>query len=322
MENNNSLKVSCLIPTYNAGNRWELLLKSVNNQTILIEKKIIIDSGSSDETVSLAKSNGFEVNTIRKQDFDHSNTRQKLAHSASNTDILLFMTQDCILADKNSIENLLVAFNDENVAIAYGRQLPRKEAKILEAHSRIFNYPALSKTKTLADKDKMGIKTASCSNSFAAYRTKAFMDIGGFPNNNIFGEDVVVGGKLLLKGWKIAYVAEARCYHSHDYTVLEEFRRFFDIGVFHKTNSWLLQEFGKADGEGLRYLKSEFKTILKENILLLPIMLLSTIGKYIGYKLGLHYMQLPDYLVKKFSMHKSYWDNKIGKELNKFIRKT
>lgn len=306
---NKILRIFILIPTLNAGKRWIELLNSIGIQSIEISKKIIVDSGSTDKTVALAKQNGFDVININKSDFDHGRTRQLLANNAVEADVLIYMTQDCILADKNSIEFLVNALKDEEVAISYGRQLPHFSAKLLEAHSRLFNYPSLSKVKSLDNKKLMGIKTASCSNSFAAYKREALEAAGGFPLASIFGEDVIVGGKLLIKGWKIAYVSEAKVYHSHDYTVMEEFSRFFDIGVFHKTNDWLLREFGKADGEGFKYIKSEVKTIIKNNIFLLPKMLLSTLSKFVGYKLGLNYKSLPISLTKKFSMHKNYWNS-------------
>jgi len=301
-------KIALLLPTLNAGLLWEDLINSINVQTLRIDKKLILDSGSKDKTVELAKQNNFEILTIDKKDFDHGYARQILANAVEDCDILIYLTQDCILADNNSLKNLVKAFENSNVGLAYGRQLPRKKAGILESHARLFNYPAKSVVKSLSDKDKMGIKTASCSNSFAAYRRKALEDVGGFPLSSIFGEDVIVGGQMLLKGWDIAYIAEATGYHSHDYTIKEEFKRYFDCGVFHRSNDWLLAEFGSANGEGLKFIKSELNTIFKNNPLLLPKMAGSTAAKWLGYKLGLNYKKLPDNLRKGLSMHKSYWD--------------
>jgi rhamnosyltransferase len=306
------MKISILIPTLNAGSQWKELLTSVDIQKASINRKIILDSGSSDDTVLLAKEHGYEVLHIEKKDFDHGYARQILADAAADCDILIYLTQDCKLNDDQSIGNLLTAFADPKVGIAYGRQLPRKQATLLEAHARLFNYPAVSKVKELNDKANMGIKTASCSNSFAAYRKEALMSIGGFPLNSIFGEDVIVGGQLLIKGWKIAYVANAEGVHSHDYTITEEFKRYFDIGVFHKTNEWLLDEFGSASGEGLKYVKSELGIVFKKNILLLPKMVGSVFAKWLGYKLGLNYAKLSFNQRKSLSMHKSYWVKQLA----------
>ena len=69
---------------------------------------------------------------------------------------------------------------------------------------------------------------------------------------------------MILQNYALAYVADATVYHSHSYTILQEFKRYFDIGVFHKRESWILKEFGKAEGEGGKYVKSEFTYLLNK----------------------------------------------------------
>lgn len=302
------MKVAILIPTLNAGNVWSNILESISLQSVKPHRKIILDSGSSDDTVSLAEKNGFEILGIKKNDFDHGYARQLLADAAHDCDVLIYLTQDCILKEASSFAYLVDAFKDEKVGLAYGRQLPHIGAKTLETHARLFNYTAVSRVKTIDDKNELGIKTASCSNSYAAYRRTALQEVGGFPSHTIFAEDVIVGGQMLIKEWKIAYVAESEVYHSHDYTTREEFKRYFDIGVFHSTNKWLLDEFGSAGGEGLKYLKSELKYVLKNNPLVLPKMMFSIGAKFLGYKLGMMHERLSPKQRKSFSMHKRYWD--------------
>ena len=301
------MKIALLIPTLNAGERWIELLNSVAIQDITFTKKAIIDSGSSDDTVSLAIKAGFDVLRIDKRDFDHGYARQLLVDDANDCEVLVFLTQDSILNGATAVRRLVTAFQNDSVGLAYGRQLPNKNAKVLETHARLFNYPAESMIKGLDDKDRLGIKTASCSNSFAAYRSKALMEVGGFPFNTIMSEDVIVGAKMLTKGWRIAYVGESEVYHSHSYSLMEEFRRYFDIGVYHSTNKWILDEFGKADGEGLRYMISEFKYVLRNNVLLLPKMAASIGMKFIGYKLGMNHESLTFKQKQALSMHKTFW---------------
>jgi rhamnosyltransferase len=301
-------KIALLIPTLNAGELWDQVLDSINLQVTMVDRKIILDSGSTDNTKLKAKSSGFEIININKADFDHGYARQILADAAQDCDILIYLTQDCILKDDNSFSELVAAFQDQTVGIAYGRQLPHFGAKVLETHARLFNYTSESRVKQLSDKNELGIKTASCSNSYAAYRSVALKDVGGFPSNTIFAEDVIVGGQMLINGWKIAYVASAEVYHSHDYTTKEEFKRYFDIGVFHSTNNWLLKEFGSAGGEGLRYLKSELKYVFKHNPLVLPKMVMSIGAKFLGYKLGMLHEKLSPSQWRAFSMHRRYWD--------------
>lgn len=302
------MKVAILIPTLNAGEIWNDILKCIDDQEIVIARKIIIDSGSTDNTVLLAEQHGFEIVQINKAEFDHGYARQLLVEAADGCDILIYLTQDCILKGGNALKKLVTAFDDPKVGIAYGRQLPHKGAKVLETHARLFNYPDKSVIKSFEDRTRLGIKTASCSNSFAAYRRAALEEVGGFPSRTIFAEDVIVGGQILIKGWKIAYVAESEVYHSHNYTTKEEFKRYFDIGVFHSTNEWLLEKFGSAGGEGIKYLKSELKYVFKHNPLVFPKMIMSIGAKFIGYKLGMMHEKLSLKQKKSFSMHSKYWD--------------
>ncbi|QNL52084.1 glycosyltransferase family 2 protein [Olivibacter sp. SDN3] len=296
------------IPTLNAGAVWTAVLAALNRQSLKPTKKVLVDSGSTDGTLSSKELTGFEVLTIDKKDFDHGGTRQLVINKFPDADIYIFLTQDAILADQYALEKLVQAFiNDSTIGVAYGRQLPHKGAKTLEAHARLFNYPSISQIRSMDNASQYGIRTASCSNSFAAYSKEAFEQAGGFPSGTILGEDVIAAGRILLNGWKLAYVAEAAVYHSHDYTVGEEFRRYFDIGVFHRTNAWIFDHFGHADSEGFKYVKSELAYVLKHNIFVLPKSIFSIGAKWLGYKLGMYYKKWPITWNKWLSMHKAYW---------------
>lgn len=308
-EQQRQMKVTLFIPTLNAGEKWPLVLQQLKDQSYPVSKKVIIDSGSTDDTMKGNNTTGFEVIHIDKKDFDHGGTRQMAVERFPDADIFVFLTQDAILANGMAIENMVKAFeNNPTLGMVYGRQLPHKGAKELESHARLFNYPAFSQVRGMEDVGKYGIKTISCSNSFAAYRKTAFQEAGGFPSGTILGEDVIIAGNMLLKGWKMAYLADAQVFHSHDYTIKEEFKRYFDIGVFHSTNSWILEKFGRAESEGFKYLKSEFAYIWKTNIWVLPKAGLSVFAKLLGYKIGLIHHKLPQRLNQLFSMHRAYWN--------------
>jgi len=149
------------------------------------------------------------------------------------------------------------------------------------------------------------------SDSFAAYRKDVLAKIGYFKDNLILGEDTYAGANIILKDYKIAYVAEAKVYHSHSYTIWQEFKRYFDIGVFHKCEDWILEKFGKAEGEGIKYIKYELKYLLAHGAwYLLPEWFIRNGMKYLGYKFGYNYKILPKNLLKKCSMHYRWWNKK------------
>jgi rhamnosyltransferase len=117
-----------------------------------------------------------------------------------------------------------------------------------------------------------------------------------------------VAAKLLVDGWRLVYSGNARCYHSHNYTIREEFSRYFDMGVFHAREPWIRNTFGGAGGEGFRFVKSELRFLSIGNISLWPISIMRNFFKLIGFKLGLNEAKLNTKLKRFLGMHKRYWD--------------
>jgi rhamnosyltransferase len=222
-------------------------------------------------------------------------------------EILVYMTQDAVLAGPDALANLLAAFDDPQVAAACGRQLPRPGARAIEAHARSFNYPATSQIRSLESRGKLGLKAIFLSNSLAAYRRSALMRLGGFPKNVIFGEDTVIAARMLLAGYKVAYIAEACAYHSHPYTPMQEFKRYFDVGVLHTREHWLLEEFGHASGEGKRFVLSELRYLWQQNAWQIPSALTRTGFKLLGYRLGRLEARLTPGIKRRLSMHPGFW---------------
>lgn len=296
-----------IIPVLNAGPYLNRLGPALQTQTLQPPKFMVIDSASTDDTVARFRALGAEVRVIDKRMFDHGRTRQQAVERLVDADVVVFLTQDAVPADPDALRNLVGAFEDPRVGAAYGRQLPAPDATPIAAHARLFNYPEASEHRSLADVRRLGIKTAFCSNSFAAYRREALLDAGGFPARTIHGEDMLAVAAMLAKGWHVRYVANARVYHSHNYTIGEEFRRYFDIGVLHGSHPDLIARFGVPEGEGLRFLRSELNYLSRAAPLLIPSALARTGAKYLGYRLGRHERHLPTTLKRRVCMNRGYW---------------
>lgn len=303
---------SIIIPTYNASKHLPTLLKSVQSQTVRDYELIIIDSSSTDDTIEIADSYNAHIIKIEQKKFDHGGTRTIAAQKAQG-EIIIFLSQDSLLFDENSIENIIKPFNsDEMIAAVFGRQLPDRDSSVFAEHLRLFNYPENSYTSKLSDKDRHGLRTVFFSNSFSAYRKTALEEIGFFKEGLIFGEDTYAAAKLLLNNRKVAYASSAKVFHSHNYTISQDFRRYFDMGVFHRSENWLMKEFGKAEGQGMKYIQSEFVFLKKKKKLyLLPEFILRIFAKYLGYQTGRHYTILPGSLNKKMSLNRSWWRKNI-----------
>jgi rhamnosyltransferase len=301
-------QVAVIVPTFNAEKLWAPFNDGLRLQGLLPSQVLIVDSNSDDKTRELACAEGYQVLCIDRSEFNHGGTRQNAISLVPWASIVVYLTQDAVLARANSVDLLLAAFEDGSVAAAYGRQLPRPGAGPIEAHARLFNYPATSDVRDFESRRTLGIKAAFLSNSFAAYRVDALLAVGGFPSDVIIAEDSLVSGKLLMAGWKTAYVAEAEVYHSHPFTMTQEFRRYFDIGVCHRRQAWLPQSFGKPVGEGFRFVASELAYLSTRSPQLMPFAILRTFSKAIGYELGLREARLGIGWSRRLSYHKGFWD--------------
>ena len=302
---NGSLVV--FVPTLNPGAQWLDWVAALKSQSLVPDQVVVIDSGSEDSTCQIAADAGFDVDSIDIASFNHGGTRQSVIDQYRDYDFVVYLTQDAILENADSLSALMSFFMGKNVAAVCGRQLPRKNATHIESHARLFNYPSVSNIRSVSDKKKYGLKLAFLSNSFSAYRISALNEVGGFPDNIIFGEDMYVAAKMLKAGYKIAYAADACVYHSHDYSIWQEMKRYFDMGVFHAREPWIRQEFGHAEGEGVKFVSSELKYLLRHAFWRIPEAVLRTIMKYTGFHLGLAEHYIPLKIKRIVSMNPRYF---------------
>ena len=300
--------VVLLVPTYNPGPAWDHFLDALRRQTKSPDRFVVLDSESTDGSPQAAKALGHTVQTVERRHFNHGGTRQAgIEQHAPDADFAIFLTQDAILARPDALQQLLTAFDNPQVAATYGRQLPHANASPIAAHARLFNYPEHSHTVTLHDKSTKGLKTCFLSNSFSAYRLSAMRQVGGFATNLILGEDMHLAARLLLAGYAIRYQASAHVYHSHHYSPREEFGRYFDTGVLHARQTWIMDNFGGAGNEGLKFMTSEMRYLWQNAPHLLPQAFVRSFVKLAGFKLGRSSDALPLAIKQQLSMHKGYW---------------
>lgn len=308
-----SARVALVTLTLNAGATAAAVIAGVKLQHLQPDVWLVLDSGSSDGTVEVFRQAGADVMAINRNQFDHGATRQMAIDRLDGVNIVVFMTQDAVLADPDALGTLVACLNDPKVGVAYGRQMPRPGAGAIECHARLFNYPDAGAVHTMDDTARLGIKAAFCSNSFAAWRRSALLAVGGFPSPSILGEDMLVAARLLQAGYGVAYCAEARVVHSHALTVGGEAKRYFDTGVMHADNGWLLQAFGSAGGEGMRFVRSEVHYLATHGAALrIPEALSRDVVKLVAYRLGRAYRRLPRDWCRRMSMSPGYWDRVGG----------
>lgn len=312
--------IDVIIPTYKPGAVFEKLIYRLQKQTIRPEKIIVVNTGEEYwEQAEFDKSPfvfgtlagmKMELYHVKETEFDHGGTRAWAA-GKSQAEYLLFMTQDAMPANQYLIENLLEAMTqDPMIGAAYARQMPAADCGMVERISREFNYGEKSLIKSQKDIEQMGIKTYFCSNVCAMYRRNIYLSVGGFVRRTIFNEDMICAATMVKKGYKIAYAADAKVIHSHNYSGREQFKRNFDLAVSQAEYEQIFREV-PSESEGIRLVKMSAKELLRRHCCyLLPVLIWQSGWKYLGYRTGKMYKKLPKKLILKFTSNKNYWKEK------------
>ena len=85
----------------------------------------------------------------------------------------------------------------------------------------------------------------------AAYDREVYQKMGGFTERAIFNEDMIYAGTMVQNGYTVVYAADARVYHSHNYSGRQQFHRNFDLGVSQAEHPEIFEGV-PSEGEGIR----------------------------------------------------------------------
>jgi len=141
----------------------------------------------------------------------------------------------------------------------------------------------------------------------AAYRREIYDALGGFVKRAIFNEDMVYAAKVIEKGYAIAYEADARVLHSHNYTNMQQLHRNFDMGVSQAEHPEIFENI-PSESEGMKLVKATTKELFKQNKWWrIPCFYTQCACKYAGYFLGKHYKKLPKKMISALTSNKEYW---------------
>jgi rhamnosyltransferase len=313
--------VGVVIPVFCPGQLFHELLRRLARQTHIPEEVVIINTipdprrrGAAQQTEAAELAEEFQTSfpsltvlEVRQKDFGHGRTRN-LGIGHTDTELVLCMTQDALPRDSRLVERLIRAFDDPAVAAAYARQLPGKRSSVLEAETRIFNYPASSAIKSAEDLNRLGIKTFFCSDVCAMWRRSVYDQTGGFEKNVIFNEDMILAGKMIQNGYRIAYCADAQVYHAHHYSGIRQLHRNFDLGVSQADYPEIFN-MASSSREGLRFVRQTTSDLIRSGRgYLIPQFLWQSGCKYAGYQLGKRYRKLPKRLVSVLTDSPAYWE--------------
>jgi rhamnosyltransferase len=214
--------VSVVIPVKDGARYLPELLAALARQTPEHEV-LVVDSGSRDDSVAIARAAGARVVEIEPASFGHGRTRNAAAEQATG-EIVCFLTQDATPVD-GWLEALLRAFAaDASIGAVYGPHLPRPDTSPMVARELEQFFATFSPTGGLTVQGPGD--PPFLSNVNAAYR-RACWDAVRF-RDVAYAEDQAFGADLLAAGWRKAYAPDAGVLHAHDYGPIGFARRWFD----------------------------------------------------------------------------------------------
>lgn len=258
----NQPSITVIVPTINAEKELPLLIERLHSQTLQADEIMVVDSASDDKTESICRNDpAVKYIRIKREEYDHGGTRDMAARKAAG-DIVVFLTQDALPADDDFLLNLTSPIIKGEAAISTGRQLPRHGATRMEALVREFNYPAQSFFRSKDDIPRLGIKTFFSSDVCCAYDKEIFLKLGGFEHPLKTNEDMFFAAKAINNGYKVAYAADARVYHSHNFSLKEQYKRNYVQGYEIARHDELLSGV-PLESEGMKLVKYVSKGLLK-----------------------------------------------------------
>ena len=299
------MRVAVLLPVLRPGAALQQLMRALQAQSRPPDDIWVAETGPSAETGDLVRALGARYVEVAAGQFDHAGTRTLLARQAK-ADRLVLVSQDVTLVQTDALEHLLAPL-DQGIAAAYGRQLPGGPTRPFNAFKRSFLYPEKSREWSLADRGRDGFDALAFSNAFSAYRTDGLADVGWFGERRLMCEDVSTAAALLLRGHRLAYVAEATVVHPQDHSLGDELRRYFDIGAVHAMDSNITSEFGTPRAKGLRFTRAGLADLWRSHPVRIPEFMMWCALKWAAYGLGRRSPRLPRAVCARLSGLPDWW---------------
>jgi glycosyltransferase involved in cell wall biosynthesis len=199
--------VSVVIRTLNEEKHLEELLTAINGQTssAFNIETVIVDSGSTDKTVEIAKNYNCRITYISKEEFTFGRSLN-IGCDYADGKYLVFVSGHCIPATNTWLHDLVMPLSTGNIVYTYGKQIGRDSTKFSERQLFYKYFP---------DQDSLPQDGFFCNNANSAIR-KNIWDKYKFDEKLTGCEDMYLAKELVKNGLKLGYVGSAPVYHIHD----------------------------------------------------------------------------------------------------------
>ena len=201
------MKISVIIRAYNEDEHIERLMLGIQAQRMQPHEVILVDSGSTDSTVEIARRYGAKIVPIDKSEFTFGRALNR-GCAAATGDICVFPSAHVYPSYDTWLERLVAPFADERVVLSYGRQLGNEVNKFSEHQIFARWFPDVSVCPQ---------KTYFCNNANCAIRHSVWQS-QNYDETLTGLEDLAWGKVAQAKGGWLAYVAEAEIIHVHNET--------------------------------------------------------------------------------------------------------
>lgn len=256
------MSVSIICPLYNAEDYInDLYIKLLAQKEVDVAEVKFILTECHDKTEEKLIGLGANYKKIKKEEFSHSITRENEAFSAIG-DIIVFITQDIKIIDELWLKNLVSGIENGECEASFSRQIGYENHR-LERYIREVNYPDRSRVVSKVDIKNLGIMTFFYSDTSSAIRKDIFIELNGYDNKYLpTNEDMYIAYKIINSGYRIKYESESLVIHSHEFSLRDVYKRYVDIGMFFKQNSYFNKY--KASKRGVRVLNHVIKRSIEE----------------------------------------------------------
>ncbi|MEW6428528.1 MAG: glycosyltransferase [Thermodesulfobacteriota bacterium] len=298
-------KVSVVVPILNAAAHLEALLTALQRQTPLPPSEIIlVDSGSTDASLAIA---GKFANTriVPLSNFSHGRSRNLGARAASG-EIVVFLSQDALPKDNFWLQELLRPFFDPQTVGTYSRQIPWPDALFAEKFflaTRFPAGPAIRREKPA--RAELTLEDVFFSNVSSAIRRSTLLRYP-FDETLIMSEDQKFSKDVLNAGYAVVYAPDSVVIHSHAYTLLSLFRRYFD-SVYSLTQIFPAHGVGTSAAIGSSYIRKEALFVIRACPQKIPYYVCYNLAKAAAGVLAHLAPHLPKFLLRRLSLHSYHW---------------
>lgn len=199
--------------------RWfDDALAACANQKLdgLTSEIILVDSGSTDDTIPIADRHNVKIVHIPKSEFTFGRSLNWGCDAATGK-YLVFISAHCIPSHDRWLQNLVQPLIDGHAAYTYGRQLGHECSKYSE--KRLF-------AKYFPEFDKVPQDGFFCNNANAAIRKDIWARYR-FDEECTGLEDMVLAREIVRAGGKVGYVANAPVIHIHEETLSQTRNRYY-----------------------------------------------------------------------------------------------